>query len=83
MSQRDSESNLCISEVKKSAIIFLKVLTLLFLLSYTIRMKDMINYDIQDLREEQEYINAPVQTEDNWLFNANEAMAEAIATKYQ
>ena len=48
-----------------------------------IRMKDMINYDIQDLREEQEYINAPVQTEDNWLFNANEACVQLMEEKYQ
>ena len=48
-----------------------------------IRMKDMINYSLQDLKEELMYINAPVQTEDNWLISANDAMVEKLEAKYE
>jgi len=78
-----AESSLRISEVKKSAIIFSKVLTFPPYMNDNIRMKDMINYSLQDLKEELMYINAPVQTEDNWLISANDAMVEKLESKYE
>lgn len=43
----------------------------------------MINYDIQDLKEELMYINQPETTEDHWLVSAGDAMVEKLERKYE
>ena len=83
MSQRDSESNLCISEVKKSAIICYKSVDIPPYIEDNIRMKDNFNYSLQDLKEELMYINQPETTEDHWLVSAGDAMVEKLERKYE
>ena len=41
-----------------------------------------VNYTLEDLRDEVEYINAPVEG-DSWLVSANDAMVEKMEAKYE
>lgn len=67
----------------KKAVFFMGRVDSITHIDHTIRMKNIINYDIEDLREEQEYIHQPNTTEDHWLVSANDSMVERMESKYQ
>jgi len=45
-------------------------------------MSNVLNYTLEDLRDEVEYINAPVESE-SWLVSANDSMVEKLESKYE
>jgi len=42
-----------------------------------------LNYSLEDLKEENMYINAIESNESNWLQSANDAMVSKLESKYE
>ena len=45
-------------------------------------MEKSLNFTLEDLKDEVEYINAPVKGE-SWLVSANDSMVEKLESKYE